>query len=106
MKPLIPSHKENKRYLLVTGKNLKSNVEKAILDYIGTLGYSKASPNIIKTGKNWLILAINRESINDVRGALTIWPDKMSVEKVSGTLRGIKDSPSSSKRGQTKGLGK
>lgn len=89
MKPLRPSMKENKRYLLIRGRNLKENVEKSILDFIGVLGYSKASPKIIKTFENGLILSINRESINHVRASLAVWPEKMVVERVSGTLKGL-----------------
>jgi len=89
MKALIPSHKENKRYLRVTGKNLKPNIEKAILDYVGVLGMSKAGLSWIKTGKDWAIICINREAVNNVRASLCVWPDKMSVEKVSGTLKSL-----------------
>ena len=89
MKALKPSAKEDKRYLLVRGNNLKENIPKAIKDFIGVLGVSEASPKTIKYGKDWLILSINRRSINKVRASLTIWPDKISVEKVSGTLKGL-----------------
>ena len=40
MKALKPSAKENKRYLLVRGNNLKENIPKAIKDFIGVLGVS------------------------------------------------------------------
>ena len=89
MKSLIPSHKENKRYLLVRGANLKSNLEKAILNFIGVLGMSKTGLSWIKTGKDWAIICINRQSVDHVRASLTIWQEKMSVEKVSGTLKGL-----------------
>ncbi len=89
MKALKPSMKENKRYLFLRGVNLKKIFERAILDYVGVLGFSKASPNVIKSGKDFLILSINREAINDVRGAFALWPEKMKVEKVSGTLKGL-----------------
>jgi len=89
MKALKPSMKENKRYLLVRGKNLKENVDAAILDFVGVLGYSKAVPNIIKSGKDFVILSINREAINEIRASLAVWPEKISVEKVSGTLKGL-----------------
>ena len=41
MKPFKPSMRENKRYLLVKGKNLRENIEKAILEFIGVFGISK-----------------------------------------------------------------
>ncbi|MBU0894898.1 MAG: hypothetical protein KKF48_00080 [Nanoarchaeota archaeon] len=89
MKALKPSMKENKRYLLVRGKNLKINIEKAILEFIGVLGYSKACPKIIKSGVDFAVLSVNREAINSVRASFAVCPDKVGVEKVSGTLKGL-----------------
>ncbi len=89
MKALIPSHRENKRYLLVVGTNLKENIERAILDFIGVLGMSKTGLGYIKINKNSAIISINRETVNEVRASLCVWPDKMIVKKISGTLRGL-----------------
>jgi RNase P/RNase MRP subunit POP5 len=85
MKSLIPSHKENKRYLLVRGKNLKKNVEKAILEFVGVLGLSKVGLSWIKND----IICVNRESVDSVRASLVVFPKKIEVLKVSGTLRGL-----------------
>ena len=90
MKSLKPSMREKKRYLLVKGDNLKQNIEKAILDFIGILGMSKAGLSFIQTNENWAIICINREALNEVRASLCVFPEKMNVEKVSGTLRGLK----------------
>jgi len=93
MKPLKPSMKENKRYLLIKGKNLKKNIESAILEFVGVLGMSKTGLSYIKSGKDWVVICINREALNNVRASLCVWPAKMSVEKVSGTLRGLGKKP-------------
>ena len=90
MKALKPSMKENKRYLLVRGSNLKENIEKAILEFIGILGMSKTGLSFIKTEKDYVIIALNREAINEVRASLAVFSDKMLVERVSGTLRGLR----------------
>lgn len=82
--------RENKRYLLVRGKNLKSNIEKAILDFIGVLGLSKVGLGWIKTEKDSAIISINREAIDSVRASLVVFPEKMTVEKISGTLKGLR----------------
>ena len=85
MKPLKPSMRENKRYLLVRGKNLRENVEKAILEFVGKLGMSK-------TGLSWIkddIISVNREAVDSVRASLAVYPEKMEVLRVSGTLRGL-----------------
>ena len=89
MKPLKPSAREKKRYLLIRGKNLKKNIEKAILEFIGVLGMSKTGLSFIKTGKDWAIICINRKAVDHVRASFTVWPEKMTVEKVSGTIKGL-----------------
>lgn len=92
MKPLIPSHKENKRYLLVQGKDLKENIEKAILEFSGVLGLKKCGLSFISADltKNSAIICINRESVNLVRASLAVFPEKIEVLRVSGTLKGLK----------------
>jgi len=89
MKSLKPSMREKKRYLLVRGKNLKTNIEKAILEFIGVLGMSKVGLSFIKSEAGYSIISVNREMIDSVRASLCVWPEKIKVEKVSGTLRGL-----------------
>ncbi len=90
MKSLKPSMRENKRYLLVKGKNLKRNIEKAILEFIGVLGMSKVGLGWIKTYANSAVISVNREMVDSVRASFCVWPEKMTVEKVSGTLKSLK----------------
>ena len=90
MKSLKPSMREKKRYLLIKGSNLKKSIEKAIFDFIGALGMSKAALRFIKVGKNSAIISINRESLNHVRASLAASSKKFEVIKVSGTLKGLK----------------
>jgi RNase P/RNase MRP subunit POP5 len=87
MLKLKPSAKTSNRYLLISGS--KESIEKAILDYIGILGYAKANPRIVKkSGKN-NVLAVDRGELDKVRGAFAIASDKIQVIKVSGTLKGL-----------------
>ena len=91
MKPLKPSQKENKRYLLIKGK--VEDVEKSILDFIGVLGMSKAGLSWIKKGetlKNSAIICVNRESVNNIRASFAVWPEEIKVVKISGTLKSLK----------------
>ena len=81
-KNLKPSMRENKRYLEIEAG--KEAVEKAILDYIGILGYSKASPVFISNN----ILAVNRESLDSVRASLSL--ARIKIKRVSGTIKGLK----------------
>jgi RNase P/RNase MRP subunit POP5 len=93
MKPLIPSHKENKRYMLVHGKELKKNIEKAIIEFTGVLGLSKCGLSFISSdsSNNSSIICVNRESVDLVRASLVVFQEKMEVAKVSGTLKGLKN---------------
>ena len=89
MKALKPSAKENKRYLLVEGKNLKQNIEKSILEFIGVLGMSKVGLSFIEQKNNSAVICINREMVDKVRASLCVFPEKMEVKKVSGTLKSL-----------------
>ena len=88
MKSLRPSMRENKRYLLIRGQSLRKNVKKAILEGIGVLGLSRAGFSWIKSGgESSAVVAINREALNEVRASFAIFPEKIHVEKVSGSLK-------------------
>ena len=89
MKSLKPSMKERKRYLWVKGNNLKSEIPKAIKDFIGSFGMSKTSLSFIKSGKDSAVISINRKMLDQVRASLSVWKNKMSVEKVSGTIKSL-----------------
>ena len=90
MKPLKPSMRENKRYILIRGNNLRKNAKKAILEGIGVLGLSKAGFSWIKAGGDSAIAAVNREALNEVRASFAIFPEKISVERVSGSLKKLR----------------
>ena len=90
-KSLKPSMKENKRYLFLKGEFTKKEVEDSIRHFIGLLGWAKAAPVFVSNN----ILAVNREYVNEVRGAFLVFSSKngkkIEVVKVSGTLKGLKD---------------
>jgi len=90
MKSLKPTQRENKRYLLIKGENLKENVEKSVKDFIGALGKSKASLAWVKKEGDNAIISVNRETINHVRASFAVWPEEIKVLRVSGTLKGLK----------------
>jgi len=89
MKSLKPSMREKKRYLYVKGN--VGDVEKAVLNFIGVLGMSKASLAFIKKDRDSAIISVNRGSLNEVRASLAVWPERIEVLRVSGTLRGLRD---------------
>ena len=90
MKTLKATMRENKRYLLVHGKNLRENIEKSILEFVGIFGMSKTGLSFIKTENEKMIICINREAINEVRGSFAVFKEKIEVKKVSGTLKGLR----------------
>jgi len=87
LKALKPSHREHKRYLLVSGNDAsRENIEDAILKYVGILGYSRACPIIIKQAGAKIIVSINRQELDKVRAALLVSGKQMRIEKVSGAI--------------------
>ena len=91
MKPLKPSHREKRRYLLISGKDANSKaVEASILKFIGVLGYAKAAPMVVKKQGKKLILSVNRKQVAQVRAALSMSGKDMKIEKISGVIGKVK----------------
>lgn len=86
-----PSEKIKRRYFLIKAIS-KEEVERAILDYLGILGWAKATPFFVKEDENEMILAIDRKAVNDVRAAFELSPANIKILRVSGTLKGLKKS--------------
>ena len=87
MKPLKPSHRENKRYLLLKGKDANpKTIESVILEFIGVLGYAKASPMFVKSN----ILAINRKSLDIIRASFVASDKDIQIIKVRGGIKKLK----------------
>lgn len=84
---LRPSARLNRRYLLVRGT--QSAIERALLDYLGLLGWSRAAPVFIGHHDGRIILAVTREELIDVRAALGLASESLIIERVSGTLDGL-----------------
>ena len=87
LKILPPTQRDNRRYILLSINN-KKKIEKAILDYIGVLGWAKAAPQFIEE-KNGPVLAINHDSLDNVRAALEL--AGINCLGVSGTIKKLKD---------------
>ena len=79
--------RESKRYLLVKGH--VGDIERAILDFIGVLGMSRAGLGWIKRGQDTAVIAVNREAVDSVRASFAVWPKDLRVSRVSGTLKGL-----------------
>jgi RNase P/RNase MRP subunit POP5 len=81
-----PSAKVKRRYLLVEGS--RASVERVILDYIGILGWARASPEFLSLGGK-LVLSVDRGEIDSVRAAFEASDSRAKIKKVSGTLKGL-----------------
>jgi|TARA_B100001971_G_C18249950_1_gene577358 RNase P/RNase MRP subunit POP5 len=91
MKALKPSHRERKRYLLIKGKDAnQKKIEEVILEFIGVLGFAESSPQIIKSNKSSVILAINRKSLDKIRASFVTSNKDLQIVKVSGSVNNLK----------------
>jgi len=93
---LKPSARDRRRYFLVRSSNAR--VEDAILDYIGILGFARSAYLKINVsrekkwnlGRGYMIGSCLVKSLDDVRAGLALVG--VRIEKVSGTLRGLRAS--------------
>ena len=91
MKPLKPSHREKKRYLLIKGKDVsKEKIEEAILEFIGILGFGESSPQVIKSSSSMIVIAVNRSSVDKIRTAFLMSGKDIHIERVSGSVGKVK----------------
>jgi RNase P/RNase MRP subunit POP5 len=88
MLKLKSSARNNRRYLLING--VKENFDKAVLEFIGVLGFAEADPFLVSKEKESFIVAVNRKSIVKVRAAISLSKDDLKILRVSGTLNGLK----------------
>ncbi len=97
-KRLRPTLREKKRYLLARGS--RESIEKAILEFIGVLGYAKSGIKFVKVKEGKLkqlklkpgesgksVFAVNREKLNEIRASLMF--KNINILRVSGTLKGL-----------------
>ncbi len=104
-KPILPSLKEKKRYLvynIIVGQNrlfqaeeIKQEFNRKMLQYMGELGYAKAGVIFVNNPKyNQGIIRVNHKYVDPVKASLTLI-ENINNEKVvvrckgvSGTLEG------------------
>ena len=83
---LKPAHRENRRYLVINC-DLNEKVEKAILEYLGVLGFAKSGYMFVKKKGSKIVGSCVREELEKVKAAFVM--TGISVGKVSGTLKGL-----------------
>ena len=87
---MMPSARTNRTYIMLEAKS-RAEIEKVIVDYIGILGWARASPIFVEGGKSEgrFVLAINREEISNVRAAFAASALNIKILKASGTIKGL-----------------
>ena len=89
---LKPSARDKRRYFLIKGVNNK-DVERAILEYIGVLGFAKAAykevkeKSVTQKHKNAIIGSCARKELVNVTAALTM--AGIHVEKTAHTIKSL-----------------
>ena len=106
IKPVLPSLREKKRYIVyevkaekgVNFEEVKKELEKKMLEFLGELGYGKAGVRIMDNWKdNKGIIRTSTKSVDNVKAALTmvqrVGSQKVMVKTVgvSGILRKAKN---------------
>lgn len=91
---LLASLKEKRHYLVIKPvdsektfeeKEFKDKIDKAILDFIGVLGYSEAGPLFIEIRKNYAIVSIITKYVDRVKASLSFYG--LRCVGVSGTIK-------------------
>lgn len=94
---LLPSLKEKKRYLVVlikarSGEKAKKAVDKALLEFLGILGYAEVGPMVMEMGKKnsdfYCVLSINRSCVDKVKAAFSLVG--VRCVGVSGSLKKVR----------------
>ena len=85
-----PSARIKRIYLLIDGGS-RSEIEKIILDYLGVLGWAKASPIFVEGGKKEgrIIIALERREVNNIRAAFEAFSGNLKIIRASGTIKGL-----------------
>ena len=83
---LIPSARDARRYFYMNSKD-RDKIEKAILEYIGVLGFAESAFMFIQNKEGKLIGSCVRESLERVRASLAF--KGIKIQRVSGTIAGL-----------------
>lgn len=86
---LMPTLRQKKRYVAFeilspekfTAEEIKDTIEKAILQFLGEFGASKASPIFIKERFNYphFVLKVNHTSVDEIKAAIIV------IKKIKNT---------------------
>ena len=83
---LKPSHRENRRYLIIC-ESSNEKIEKVLLNYLGVFGFAKAGYIKVKKQGDKIVGSVVRKELEKVKAGLA--GEGIKVERVSGTLKGL-----------------
>ena len=98
VKPIPPTLRDKRRYLLVRGASWK-DVERAVRRRLGTVYRSISGLKKVEETSDYIIIRVDRGFEWYVRGALALECGEggpIFIERISGTIKTIKDWLSSS----------
>ena len=78
------SQQLKRRYILFSSSD-KERIKNILLDYLGILGWAKASPIFVEDN----ILAVSNKSVDDIRASFELSNERIRIIRVSGTLKGL-----------------
>jgi|SRR3989344_5806340 len=105
MKPILPSLRENNRYIKFQinaerkfdAKDIEKSLKEEFLTFLGSLELAKSSLKLISLNKNMGLIKVNAKYLNKVRAMFTmiekINNEKASIKslKTSGLLNKLKE---------------
>lgn len=92
IKPILPSLKEKKRYILYEGKASRNSLKQGIRAFIGDLGMAQAGIMFIKSKNDKGIIRTDVKWVDKVKTSLSLMKPRVQPVKVSGTLKKLKSS--------------
>ncbi len=98
MKPMLPTLKEKKRYIVFEviseeEQDIRTTAEKTMQAFLGKLLINKSGARVIKTEKNKGIIRVNHNFVNEVKASFVVSniPETIIRSiKTSGTLKKAK----------------
>ncbi len=93
IKPIPPTLRDKRRYLLVRNADWRT-IESAVRRRLGTIYRSLSGLKKIEEGQNYTIIRVDRGFEQQVRAVLALEcgeQDPIFVERVSGTVKTIRD---------------
>lgn len=87
IKPLLPSLKEKKRYILYEGA-ISTEIDSKLKGFLGELGLARSGARILMKKGNKGIIKTNVKYLNDTRSALALI-ENLKIIRVSGTLNKV-----------------